>query len=221
MPPVPTGTPPDPGGADSVERASRRQQQVAQAYQAYRQSIPDGVSPDELRDSAGLFGVSDHALTLQPALDAVAADADAANQRLADLTKGTEVPNDQTGQAQMIWARAKDRLDKAKTVAQKAAIAQDLIAGADGLTLATYQAELPFYAKTEGIPSDWMPAAFAARIEGGADAVANANKLAKQHAILLRNHQALTRAMSQNTDVPRLLDPATVSDQPYSNPTGA
>ena len=42
------------------------------------------LSPEELRDSAGRFGVSDHALTLKPALDAVKADADAANQGVSE-----------------------------------------------------------------------------------------------------------------------------------------
>ena len=129
------------------------------------------------------------------------------------------VPDDQAGQAQRIWARAPIRLDAGKTVSQKASAAQDLIAGADGLTLGTLREELPSYLQDEGVPTDWLDAAFAARIPGAADAVANATKLTKQHAVILRNHQALSRAMAQDTDVPPLLDPANVSDQPYQNPT--
>jgi hypothetical protein len=220
MPPAPMGQLHDPGGRDSVERAFRRQQQVAQSYSTYRASIPDGVSPDELADNAGIFAVSDHALQLQPPLDDVGADVAAANQNVADLTAGPGVPEENTGQSQMIWARAKDRFDKAKSIAQKATIAQDLIATANGLTLATYQAELPFYLQTEGVPTDWLPAAFAARTPEAADAVATANRLQKSSAVLQANHQKLFRAFRQNTDVPPLLDPASVSDQPYVNPTG-
>ena len=69
------------GGRDNVERAYRHQQQVADAYTRYRNSIPEGVDPDELRDNAGIFGMTDAARSLQPALDAVQADADAATRR--------------------------------------------------------------------------------------------------------------------------------------------
>ena len=49
------------------------------------------------------------------------------------------VPDDQTSQvgAQHIWARARKRIDAAKGAAQKAAVAQDLVSGADGLALGT------------------------------------------------------------------------------------
>jgi hypothetical protein len=83
--------------------------------------------------------MSDHALTLKPALAAVAADRDAARQRVADTVKTATVPDDQAQQAQRIWARAQHRLDAAEGVAQKATAAQEMIAGAEGLTLATYR----------------------------------------------------------------------------------
>ena len=81
VPAPPSGQLPDPGGRDNVEHAYRRQQQVADSYTRYRNSIPDGVDPDELRDNAGIFGMTDAARSLQPALDAVQADADAATRR--------------------------------------------------------------------------------------------------------------------------------------------
>jgi len=221
MPPVPKGQLHDPGGRDSVERGFRCQQQVAQWGDSYRASIPDGVSPDELRDNADILAVSDPALQLQPALDAVQADVDAANQRVAELTKGAGVPEEQTGQGRAIWERTKDRIDKAKTKAEKAAVARGLIPGADGLTRAVYQQELPFLLETEGVPTDWLPAAFAASDPEAAEAVAKANRVQKHQAVLLANHQKIMRAFHQNTAVPPLLDPASISDLPYQNPTGA
>jgi transposase len=81
------------------------------------------------------------------------------------------VPDGQHDAAARIWSRVRDRLEKAKTTAQKASVAKDLIAGADGLTLGTLQEELPFWLKTEGVPTDWLPAAFAARIPEAVDCV--------------------------------------------------
>ncbi len=217
VPPPPSGQLPDPGGRDSVERAHRRQQQVANVYGTYRASIPDGVDPDELRDNAGIFGVTDAALSLRPALDAVKADVDAANSRVAEAAKSASVPDDQQVAAQRIWARAQRRLDSAKGAAEKAALAQDLIAGADGLTLGTLREELPDYLASEGVPTgDWLDGAFAQRIPDAADAVADATRLAKAHAVLLRNHQSLTRAFAKDVDAPPLLDPSQVSPTPYT-----
>ncbi len=123
--------------------------------------------------------------------------------------------------AQRIWARAQRRLDAAKTVSEKASLAQNLIAGAEGLTLGTLQEELPDYLESAGVPTSWLPGALAARIPGASDAVATATKLAKAQAILLKNHQSLTSVMAKDVNVPPLLDATNVSPEPYSNPTGA
>jgi len=132
------------------------------------------------------------------------------------------VPDDQASQlaAHRIWARAQKRLDAAKGVAEKASVAQDLINGAHGLTLGTLQEELPDYLESEGVATGWLPAAFAARIPDAADAAANATTLAKAHAVLLRNHQSLTRAIAKDVDALSLLDPTLVDSAPYVNPTG-
>jgi hypothetical protein len=207
---------PDPGGADSVMRAFRRQLQVAQAYHDYRNSIPAGVDPDELKDAAGVFAYTDPALQLQPALDAVREDSKAATKDVAEAVKSAVVGDDQHGAATRIWARVKDRLDRAKTVSDKVAVAQDLIAHADGLELATLRDELPFYLTTEArnagaqLPSvtDWIESAVAGRIPAASAAVAKAATLAKQHDVLLANHLKLRRAMEHDVAVPELLDPA-------------
>ena len=220
VPAPPDGPLPDPGGRDNVERAWRKQQQVADLYTRYRNSFPAGIDPEELRDSAGVFGTTDAARSLQPALDAVKAEADESTQRLADAVKSARVPDDQAIQAQRIWSRLQRKLDAAQGPAQKASVARDLIDSAEGLTLATLQEELPDYLESSGAPTGWLPAAFAARIPAAADAVASGTKLAKAHAILQRNHQALTRAIEKDTDVPPLLDPTRVDSTPYVNPSG-
>jgi hypothetical protein len=139
---------------------------------------------------------------------------------VADTIKSAKVPDDQAIQAPRIWARAQKRLDAANGVAQTASVAQDLISGADGLTLGTLQEALPDYLESEGVPSGWLPAALAARIPDAADAAANATLLAKAHAILLRNHQGLSRAIAKYVDAQPLLDPTLVDSAPYVNPTG-
>jgi hypothetical protein len=136
---------------------------------------------------------------------------------VAYTIKSAKVPDDRAIQAQRIWARAQRRLDAANGVAQTASVAQDLISGTDGLTLGTLQEELPDYLESEGVPSGWLPAALAARIP---DAAANATRLAKAHAILLRNHQGLSRAIAKDVDAQPLLDPTLVDSAPYMNPTG-
>lgn len=229
VPPPPSGALPDPGGADSVTRAHRRQLQVAHAYQQYRASIPSGVDPDELRDAAGSFAVSDPALQLEPTLDAVREDTKSATKDVAEAVNFAVVRDDQHGAATRIWARLKDRLDKAKSLSNKVAVAQGLIAGADGLELATLREELPFYLQTEAneagvqVPAvtDWIPAAFASRIPTASAAVNNATLMTKQHTVLQANHQKLMRAMQSDTAVPQLLDPSQVTAAPYANPTGA
>jgi hypothetical protein len=221
VPPVPSGTFPDPGGRDAAERAHRLQRQTADLYTRWRASFPQGIDPDELKDNAGVFAYSDPALALEPALTAVKADADAASHRVSDAVKTVGVPDDQAAQAQRIWARTQRRLDAAKGVAQKAAVAQDLISGAEGLTLGTLREELPDYLESEGVPTSWLPAAFAARVPDAADAVADATRLAKAQAVLLHNHNALTKAFAKDVDAPPLLDPAIATTQAYSNPTGA
>jgi len=143
-------------------------------------------------------------------------------RRPAGAVKSAKVPDDQASQlaAHRIWARAQKRLDAAKGVAEKASVAQDLINGAHGLTLGTLQEELPDYLESEGVATGWLPAAFAARIPDAADAAANATTLAKAHAVLLRNHQSLTRAIAKDVDALSLLDPTLVDSAPYVNPTG-
>jgi hypothetical protein len=153
-------------------------------------------------------------------LDAVKAESDGAAKQLSDAVASVRVPDEQALQAQRIWPRLSRRLDNANGVPQKAALARDLINNADGLTLATLREELPDYLKAAGVPTDWLPGALAARIPAAADAVTNGTKLARAHAILQRNHQALTRAIDKDTEVPPLLDPTQVNATPYTNETG-
>lgn len=92
-PPVPRGTPVDPGGADSATRAFRRQQQVSDLYSRWRADHSPDIDPDVLKDNAGAFSVSDAALTLPDALAAVKDDAESATKRANDLIKGNRVDN--------------------------------------------------------------------------------------------------------------------------------
>jgi hypothetical protein len=89
-PPVPVGFV-DPGGHTPVEKALRTQQAVADQYTAWRAAHSPNIDPDVLKDNAGAFQVSDAALALAPALNAVKADADAATSKVNDLISDTRV----------------------------------------------------------------------------------------------------------------------------------
>jgi hypothetical protein len=105
-PPIPSGFI-DPGGKTPVERALRTQQPVADQYTAWRAAHSPNIDPDVLKDNAGAFQVSDAALALQPALDAVKADANAAQSKVDDLIKSQKVSNDVEARlaAQSFWHR--------------------------------------------------------------------------------------------------------------------
>lgn len=112
-PPVPVGFI-DPGGTTPVEHGYRTQQAVVDNYYSpYRAAHSPNISPDVLKDNAGAFQVSDAALALQPALDAVKADADAAQSRVDDLVRGQKVGNDVEARlaAQSFWHRKERVLD--------------------------------------------------------------------------------------------------------------
>lgn len=207
----------DPGGNDPVERMHRRQQQVAGWYTQERANLPDGIPMDELADAKGIYATADPALQLYPHIAEVDDYVNAANERVAAHSKGVEIPEEQTGQASAIWNRAKDRVDKAKGVPAKVAAMQALIKGATGLTLQVYKSEFPFYAETEKLPGDWLPAAFAAETPGAADDIDAANLLQKRQAVGLANHQKIVKAMTGDSPIPPLLSPYDVDPAPYSD----
>ena len=217
VPPPPSGQLPDPGGRTPAERAHRLQQQTADLYTRWRGSFPDGIYPDELRDEAGKFSVSDAALGLQRPLDAVKDDADAATKRVSDLVKDTRVNDDVSSQlaAQRYWARAQRGLDAAKDPAKTVAAAQSLINSADNTQIPVLVEELGDYLASRNIPTGWLSDALVSRIPGLADATAAATQKARQHAILLQNHNALTNAFAKDVAAPQLIGPATATAQPY------
>jgi hypothetical protein len=217
VPAVPSGQLPDPGGATPAERAHRAQQQTADLYTRWRDSFPDGIDPDELRDNAGEFSVSDAALGLQRPLDAVKDDADAAAKRVSDLVKDTRVGDDVSNQlaAQRYWARGQRGLDAAKDPANTVAAAQSLINSADNAQIPVLVEELGDYLTSRNIPTGWLIDALTSRIPGLADAAADAAVKAKQHAILLQNHNVLMNAFAKDVAAPQLIDPAIATAQPY------
>ena len=218
VPPPPSGQLPDPGGQDSVQRAHRRQQQVADLYTWWRASFPQGIDPDELKDAAGQFAYSDAALQLPEALSAVESDADAATRKVNDLVKGTRVADDVASQlaAQRYWTRAQRNLDAVKDPAKVVAVAQNLIANADEAQIPVLAEELSEYLGSRSVPAGWLPDALAAKIPGLSDATADAILKSRQYAVLQHNHHALTDAMEKDVAAPQLLDPSEMTSQPYT-----
>ncbi len=224
VPPVPRGTLPDPGGATAAERAHRLQLQAAQQYTAYRASIPDGVDPEELRDNAGVFSVSDTALGLPEALAAVQADAEDAVNRVNELLRSNRVPDDDVA-AQLAATRYTARVFReldGQTIGAKAIhLAQQLIAKATGPHIAALSEELPSYMSSRGLPTAWLPQALAVKIPGMAEANADVVLKQRQLAITAQNHAHLTNAFAKDIAAPPLIDPAVATSEAYSNPTGA
>jgi hypothetical protein len=208
---------PGPGGRTPAERAHRVQQQTADLYTRWRDSFPDGIDPDELKDAAGQFAYSDAALALPDALTAVKDDADGATKKVNELIKGTRVGDDVASQlaATRYWTRAQRTLDATKDPAKVVAAAQNLIANADDAQVPVLAEELSSYLADRGAPTGWLSDALAAKIPGLADAAADAAVKAKQHAILLQNHNALTNAFAKDVAAPQLIDPAIATAQPY------
>ena len=221
-PPVPVGTPVDPGGADSATRAINRQRQVADLYTSWRAAHSTDIAPDVLKANAGAFSVSDAALTLPEVLAGVKAEADEATRKTNELISGTRVGDDVASQlqAQRIWARAQRNLDAIKDPTKLIAAAQNLIANADDAAIPVLTEELGEYLESRSAPTGWLPQALAAKIPGLADAAANATVLTKQHAILQHNHRALTSAIQKDIAAPELLDPAIATADQYVDYSG-
>ncbi len=223
VPPPPSGQLPDPGGQDSVQRAHRRQQQVADLYTRWRGSFPDGIDPDELKNLAGQFAYTDAALQLPGVLDAVKRDADAATQKASDLIKGTRVGEDVASQiqAQRYWARAQRTLDAQRDGAKTVAAARDLINSADDLQVPVLSEELGSYLASRSLPVDWLAGALADKIPGLADATSDAILKSRQHAVISANHSKIQKAMESDTSVPPLIDPSDMTSAPYLGGLGA
>jgi hypothetical protein len=216
-PPVPVGFV-DPGGTTPVEHALRVQQAVHDSYSNWRAAHSKDISPDVLAANKGAFRVSDAALALPPALDAVKADADAAEAKKDDLIKGTRVDtSSEAGQraADRYWHRKERALDNIKDTSKLTGAVRDLIATTDDSEIPVLVEELPDYLASRSVPSGWLPAALSARIPGLADAQSQATLAARQHAFLAANHQNLQRAMERDTSPAPLLDPYAATAEPY------
>jgi len=215
-PPVPTGFV-DPGGKTPVEKALRTQQAVAELYSRWRAAHPSGIDPDVLKNNAGAFSVSDAALALQPALDAVKAYSDAASKKVSDLIDGQKVGDDVASQiaAQRFWDRSRRTLDSIKDGSKAVAAAQNLVANASGDQIPVLVEELSDYLAQRNLPAGWLPDALSQKIPGLSDAQADATLKARQHAVLAQNHHALTNAIEKDLAAPPLLDPSQVSAEPY------
>jgi hypothetical protein len=164
-PPIPSGFI-DFRGKTPVERALRTQQAVADQYSRWRAAHSKDIDPDVLKDNAGAFQVSDAALALQPALEAVQADAKAASSRVNDLLKGTRVGDDVASQiaAQRYWNRTQRTLDAITDTPKVVAAAQDLVAHADDKAVPVIAEELSSYLASRNAPTGWLPDALASKI---------------------------------------------------------
>ena len=103
--------------------------------------------------------MSDPALALQPALDAVKADAEDAQTKVDNLIKGQKVGNDVEARlaAQSFWHRKERVLDSIKDQSKLVAAVQDLIRSADDAQVPVLAEELRDYLASRGAPAGWLP----------------------------------------------------------------
>jgi hypothetical protein len=218
-PPIPTSDLPDQGGATPQIAAHRTQLAVKADYERWRAAHSPDISPDILKSNSGAYAVSNPALQLQGVLDAAKQDSEDANRKANDLIKGTRVGDDVASQlaAQRYWARAQRTFDAQSSGSKAVAAARNLIDSASGAEIPVLAEELSSYLASRSLPTDWLAGALAAGIPGLSDATAEAAVKAKQHAILQRNHQALTDAFQKDVPAPQLLSPDIATSTPYSD----
>lgn len=220
-PPVPTAEVPEPDAAlPPAQRARALQTAAAQQYSDWRAAHSPDIDPDLLKQNAGAFAAAPVVTKQLPAaLSAVAADADAAQQRVRDTLNGASVKPEDENRARRVWDRAVRLLDSKSGPAEVSAAAGNLVANADPADVAIYGEELPAYLESRQAPSDWLDAALAQKIPGAADAAAESKLKQKQLAVVRSNHDRLVHAVKADVDPPYLVDPSTVSADDYVNPT--
>jgi hypothetical protein len=219
-PPVP-GFNADVGGRDSVEHTFRTQHAVHQQNTDWRAAHSPDIDPQILKDNAGAYQISDAALALAPALDAMKADADAAQAKADALVWGQKVdPTDVAAQlvAQAFWNRKKPVLDSSSP-AKAADAARQMISNADPAEIPVLARELPDYFLSRNVPTDWLTSALASRVPGADEAQRQATLLAKHHAVLAQNDSNLRNAFAKDLNPPQLLDPYSplVTADTYTN----
>jgi hypothetical protein len=191
---------------------------VADSYSRWRAAHSPDIDPDVLQSNCGSFAVSDPALQLSDVLDPVKQDTANASQKVNDLIGNTRVGDDVGSQiaAQRFWARAQRTLDATKDAPKAVAAAQELINSASDAETPVLAEELSSYLASRSLPTDWLSGAVASKIPGLSDAAADSTLKARQLAVLQRNHSALTNAFAKDTAAPQLLDPSTMTSEPYT-----
>lgn len=222
VPPVPTGTFPSPGGDTPAAQCFNLQRQVADLYNRWRSSFPDGVDPDELADNAGAFVASDANTQLHPALQAVKADADAAAKQVNDLINSTQVGGDTASllAAQSYWQRKEKVLDSITDKAKLVAAVQDLVKKASPAELPVLVREAADYLTARKAPTDVLNKAYADAVPGVTEAFENATVKARQQAMLAHNHSSLQKSFQRDLPVLPLHDPATATADAYTDTAG-
>ncbi|WP_142281137.1 hypothetical protein [Mycobacterium palustre] len=167
------------------------------------------MSPEDRRDSANFFALSDAASALPQALDAAQAHADEAQAKVDDLLEDQHVGDDVASQiaAQRVWARTQRVLDSISDGAKVGAAARDLVKNAPESELPVIAEELGAYLTSRGVPTGWLNGARAQRVPGADDVRADAALKAKRVAALRQGHNSLVKAFAAGTPAPELVDP--------------
>lgn len=223
-PPLPVGAPVHPGGADTATRTFRRQKQVGDdIYARWRAAHRPDIEPDVLKGNAGIFSVSDAALTLPGAIAEMQDEAKVATKKANDLIKNSRVKADDVASqigAQRYSSQWQRSLDAIKDGPKAVAAAQEMVANADDAQIPVLAEELGDYLSSRNLPSGWLPEALADKIPGLREATADAILKARQLAVLQFNHGQLQKAFEKDLAAPKLLDPADQTSEPYSDYTG-
>ncbi|WP_406817400.1 hypothetical protein [Mycobacterium sp. M23085] len=225
-PPLPPFDARSVGGGDPIEHAARIQRAAADQYHTWRRSFSPNVHPEDRRDSANFFTVSDAAVALPQALDAAKAHAAEAQAKVFAAVGGQKVGDDVGSQlaADRYLCRVERILASLKGNTTKVvAAARAAIANADPAQLAVLTEELPSLLESLGAPTVWLNDALAQRIPGVDDLRADAALKGKRLAVLAANHNALVKAFAAGTPAPELVDPYApgITARPYEGGTSS
>lgn len=180
------------GGRNPIEHCARVQNAAAQQFNDWRHSFSPNVTPEDRRDSANLFSVSDAAVALPAALDAARAHADGAQAKADAAVEAPKVDGTDVAAllaADRFWRRIERTLDSVKDGPKVAAAAHDLVRNASDTELPVNE-ELGPYLSSRGVPAGWLNAALAVRVPGADDLRADAALKAKRVAVLARTTRA-------------------------------
>jgi hypothetical protein len=218
--PPTTGVPEPDADADPIAACWQVQQDAANQYGAWRDSIPGNVSMDDLASTAGDYAAAAPAVgQLHSALKAAQGHAAGLAQNVTDKLTGQTVPPTADAQAvaSRYFARVERQLDGLMG-GELADAARQMLDDATTEQIPVWIEDVVPWLTRRGIPAETFTADIAAKIPGLQRDQGTARQATKRLAVLQNNHATLVRSMKADTSPPSLIDPTAVDASVYTNP---